>query len=153
MGVKIFNPLRSTSLCLDTSALIYHLEDVSPYSDFTEQIFRSVAVGTTRCVISSLSVAEIFTKPFAQQNQAVISIIENFLLTFPGLEIIPTSYSIARKAAELRAKYRLKTPDAIIVATGLMTSCEGLVANDKQWKRLAKENINIVILDEQVNIP
>jgi predicted nucleic acid-binding protein len=150
LGIKNFDPLTSSSLCLDTSALIYHLEDVAPYSDFTEQLFRAVASSTTRCVISSLSVAEIFTKPFAQQDQAAISIIENFLLTFPGLEIIPTSYSIARKAAELRAKYRLKTPDAIIVATALITNCEGLVSNDLQWKRLSNEKIKVVILDEQI---
>ncbi len=149
MGIKNFDPSQASSLCLDSAALIYHLEDVAPFADFTERIFRAVASGTTRCVISSLSVTELLTKPFAQQDHRAIALIENFLLTFPGLEIIPVNYSIARRAAELRAKYRLKTPDATITATALMTNTEALVTNDQQWNRLSPENIKIIILNEQ----
>jgi predicted nucleic acid-binding protein len=37
-------------------------------------------------------------------------------------------------AAALRAKFRFRTPDAILLATGIGFSATAAVTNDKTWK-------------------
>lgn len=65
-----------------------------------------------------------------------------------GFDLIPLSKSIAYQAAELRAKYTLKTPDAIQIATAIQTNCHAFLTNDKGLKRIVE--LQIWILDDLV---
>ena len=53
---------------------------------------------------------------------------------------------IAEYAAELRAKYRLRTPDALQVSTAISTGCQAILTNDKNWKRVTE--LQVIIVDE-----
>ena len=39
--------------------------------------------------------------------------------TYPKLKLVPLTMNVADRAAELRARYRLSTPDAIQLATAI----------------------------------
>ena len=61
---------------------------------------------------------------------------------------------MAEKAAELRAKYdgnglKLKTPDAIQIATGILNEAEIFLTNDTDLKQI--EEIEVIVLDEITN--
>lgn len=43
---------RFESLGLDSAVLIYHLEDVEPYSELTELVFSAVASGSAASSVS-----------------------------------------------------------------------------------------------------
>ena len=62
------------------------------------------------------------------------------------MTLISVNKNIARRAAELRAKYNLKTPDALHVATALETHCQAFLTNDMGLKRITE--IQILVLDE-----
>jgi predicted nucleic acid-binding protein len=65
------------------------------------------------------------------------------------LEIIELSFVIADTAARLRAEYKLKTPDAIILATALNTNSKYFLTNDQHFISIGeKENIAVLLLDE-----
>jgi predicted nucleic acid-binding protein len=64
---------------------------------------------------------------------------------FPHLSVIPVTDDIAERAAFLRARYNLRTPDAIQVATALISGSPAFLTNDKSLSSI--EGIDIVILD------
>ena len=61
---------------LDSSILIYHLEDLEPYSNLTENIFAAVAEGFLSAVLSTVSVTELLVQPFAAGHQDRIAAFE-----------------------------------------------------------------------------
>jgi len=63
-------------------------------------------------------------------------------------EWMPLTLSIADRAAQLRAEYRLRTPDAIQVATVIAGEATGLVTNDFGMRRV--EGIEVLVLDAVV---
>jgi predicted nucleic acid-binding protein len=93
---------------------------------------------------------EQLTEPIPNGNLGYSIITEIELLSFAGLEEdeenlirtnlktlsqIPLSASIAEKTIQLRRQYRLKTPDAIIVASAW--ECEAiLLSNDRQLAQI-----------------
>ncbi|MBI2939567.1 MAG: PIN domain-containing protein [Chloroflexi bacterium] len=58
-----------------------------------------------------------------------------FLTTFPNLIVLPMDLQVATSAATLRAMQNVSVPDAVIVASGLLTGCEAIVSNDEEWRR------------------
>ena len=51
-------------------------------------------------------------------------------------------------AAELRANYSIKTPDAIQIATAIIHGANNFLTNDPALKRI--DSINVLVLDEEI---
>jgi predicted nucleic acid-binding protein len=64
--------------------------------------------------------------------------------------LLDVDVEISTKAAELMAKYRLKTPDAIQIATAICYFSDYFLTNDKQLKIVSE--LNIMILDEMIEL-
>ncbi len=45
---------------------------------------------------------------------------------------------LAEHAARLRARYGLRTSDAIICATGIVVHADAVVGNDERWKQVVE---------------
>ena len=65
-----------------------------------------------------------------------------------NLRLREVDYKISVRAAKLRAKYGLKTPDAIFVATAFEEGAQAFITNDIKLKRV--EGIKMIILEEFV---
>lgn len=137
-----------TKVCLDSSILIYHLEDMQPYSDLTETIFERIVEGIPKAILSTISITELLVQPFATGREDHVLAFENFLLTFPNISLIPPSYFIAKEGARLRARYGVRTPDALLLATALAEKSEAFLTNDARLKPLRAEGMAIIILDD-----
>jgi len=59
---------------------------------------------------------------------------------------VPPSLAIADRAAQLRAEYNLRTPDAIQAATALLEDADGLITNDAALRRVG--GLEILLVDE-----
>jgi predicted nucleic acid-binding protein len=69
------------------------------------------------------------------------------IITSPDTaDFVEITAAIARSTAEVRAKYNLKLPDALQVAIALEASCEALLTNDAQLKRVTE--LRILVIDE-----
>ena len=149
--VKFLSELkRFRKVGLDTSMLIYHLEDVEPYSELTEAAFAAIAEGSPAAILSTISATELLVQPFAEGRKDRILTCERFVLSLPNMTLIPPSYLIAKEAARLRAAYGIRTPDALLVATMLVERGEALLTNDRGLRRLKGEGLAVLVLDEYV---
>ncbi|HXV64906.1 MAG TPA: PIN domain-containing protein [Vicinamibacteria bacterium] len=149
---KFHNDLRRfESLGLDSAVLIYHLEDVEPYSELTELIFSAVASGSAASILSTISLTELLVKPFAEDRTDAIERIERFILALPKARIVAPTYAIAKEAARLRGKYRIRTPDALLVSTAIHEGAKAFVTNDDRLKRVGAEGIRVLVLDQYVS--
>jgi len=135
---------------LDSSILIYHLEDIEPYSELTEAAFTAIARGSLEAVWSTITAAELLTGPFAAGKPDQIVAFERFIFSFANAVVVPPSYSIAKEAARLRGKYRLRTPDALLIATTLDQGANAFITNDMKLRKLKSEGIVVMVLDDYV---
>jgi predicted nucleic acid-binding protein len=87
-------------------------------------------------------------RPLQLGRQDAADDYETLLSYFPNLQLEPITRLILLEAAGLRARYRLRTPDAIQLATGLQAGATLAVTNDEAWRDLAM--IETVILADLV---
>jgi predicted nucleic acid-binding protein len=62
------------------------------------------------------------------------------------IHLFDVNRSIAERATDLRARYNLRTPDALHVATALISSCDAILTNDNGMKRVRE--IRVLVLDD-----
>jgi predicted nucleic acid-binding protein len=133
-------------IALDSSIFIYHLEDHPRYAPLTEMVFDALERGINRGVTSYLTMMEIITKPKAEGLLHVARDYEYYLTTFPDLTFYEMGLEIARRASDLRATERVKSPDAIQLATAMLYGATAFLTNDKIFERV--KGIDILILDK-----
>jgi predicted nucleic acid-binding protein len=131
---------------LDTSVVIYHLEDHPRYAPVTEMIFNALEKGDNKGVTSYLTLIEILVKPKAEGLLQVARDYEYYLTTFPNLTFHEMGLDIARKASDMRAAERIKTPDAIQLATAVVHGATAFLTNDKIFERV--KGVDIFIFDK-----
>ena len=139
---------RLRKVGLDSSILIYHLEDIAPYADLTEAVFARIAEGSLHAVISTVSLTEILVQPFRAERQDQIDGFEKFLFSLPNTDLKAPDYPVAKGAARLRSKYRIRTPDALLLSTAIGEKAEAFLTNDARLRALKAEGISALILDD-----
>ena len=94
-------------------------------------MFSGIENGSFQALTSILTVTEILVKPQSLGLQNVIDEYIALLGTYPNLKIIPLTldYSAVR-AAEIRSTYKLRTPDAIHLATAWENQTTLFLTND-----------------------
>jgi predicted nucleic acid-binding protein len=145
--IKLDDALSSvTALCFDTAPLIYFIEQHPHYLNIVREIFRRVNSMTIAGLSSVITLTEVLTKPKRLQNAMVESESHNLLLYSRNFNLIPIDYSIAESAASLRARYRLRTPDALQLAAALNSGCEAFLTNDSALQRVTE--LRVLVLDQ-----
>ena len=125
---------------------IYHFEGHSKLAPFAGRVIESLEAGKFRGVASELTLLELTARPLQLGRQDVADDYEVLLGYFPNLELHPISREVLLEAAGLRARYRLRTPDAIQIVTGLHAGATLAVTNDDAWRNLPL--IETVILSD-----
>ena len=90
---------------------------------------------------------ELTVHPWQLDQPAVAREYEALLAHFPHLTLADVTRDVARRAAQLRACYRLRPADALQVATALVHGATAFVSNDQGLARLAPL-LDIIILDD-----
>jgi len=134
---------------LDTVVFIYHFESHPFYLPATSTVLSMVRDGNLDAVISVVTLMEIVVRPLSLGRRAVAEEYEVLLAHFPHLEIHDADRWIARRAAELRARYQVKPADALQVATAQQAGATVFITNDEQLKRLASE-LEVLLLRDFV---
>jgi len=131
---------------IDTMVFIYHLEDHPDFSTITERLFDAVEKGKFHAITSLITLLEILVKPKKEGLTKVVSDYRDLLLTFQNLKFIPVDLRVTDLASTLRAKYSIRTPDAIQIATAIAEGAAAFITNDDQLKKV--NEIEIVLLEE-----
>jgi predicted nucleic acid-binding protein len=135
-----------TTLGLDTPPFIYFIERHPVYLDLVREIFRRIDAGTLVGCCSAITLTEVLTQPKRIQDQQLESEYRNLLTRSRNLTLLPINARMADIAADLRARYRLRTPDALQIATALEANCEAFLTNDTALQRV--QELRILVLNQ-----
>jgi predicted nucleic acid-binding protein len=135
-----------TRLGFDTSPVIYFVEANPKYDALVTEIFQRVANGAPLGITSVITLSEVLVQPILHQHALLQQEYRDLLARGRNFGTLAISAAIAERAAELRARYRLRTPDALQIAAALEAKCEAFLTNDSGLRRVTE--LRVLILDE-----
>ena len=133
-------------LGFDTTPFIYFIEDVAPYADLLDPVFSLLENHALRAVTSTVTFAEILTKPFADKNFSLADEIKFTLKSFSSLSIASIDEKLAEAAALIRARYTIRLPDALQVAAAIQGEATLFLTNDKRVKKVGA--VEVLVLSD-----
>lgn len=131
---------------LDTNLFVYLIEKNKNNFKTVKFLFDKIQKGQLYGVTSTLVYTELLSKPFQEENTVLTDKYRVLLATFPNLTIKEVDKDISLLGAKLRAKYKIKTPDAIFVATGIAENADVFITNDVRLKII--EEKEIILLEQ-----
>ena len=126
------------TLFLDACVLIYWMESVEPfYSELINNLQNlRRQYPEAKFAVSRLSWLECRVKPLRDKDQFLLELYQQFFAT-NDLKIIDLDAQVVDIATGLRAKYNVRTPDALQVASALAISDTVLfITGDIKLKRI-----------------
>lgn len=134
-------------IMFDTSPIIYLIEEHKDFWRITDEIFEFIESNEGYHSFSSvITITEVFTHPLRKLRNEIVEKYRKFLLNSSIFTIYPIDARIAEEAAELRAKYNIKTPDALQIAVGIEYDGTLFITNDKNLKSI--DEMEIFLLEE-----
>ena len=133
----------------DTAPFIYFIEDVAPYADLLDPVFGLVESRRLGAVTSTVTFAEILTKPFAVKNFSLADEIKFTLKTFASLTVLSIDEKLAEAAAHIRTRYTIRLPDALQVAAAIQGEATLFLTNDKRVKKV--EALEVIVLSDYLS--
>jgi predicted nucleic acid-binding protein len=124
---------EGVSITIDTAPIIYFLEGREPLASGYAPLFEWAAQGRNGIVVSAITLAEVMAGPLANGRPALAKTYRHALTEGPGCSLVVVDAEIAETAAAFRAKYRLKLPDAIQLATAVVSGSRCLVTHDRDF--------------------
>jgi len=143
---------RHKQVGVDTMVFVYHLQDHPTYAHLTQSIFAAWENGQNSGVTSVITVLEILVKPKKDGNFEAVRDYRELLMTYPNLHIVDVDINVAILAAGLRAKYAIRTADALQIAAAVNVGASGFITNDEQLKRVAHEGLKVLVLDDLLKV-
>jgi len=145
--MKIADTLSSISLlAFDTVPLIYFIERNPTYIVQMREIMQQIADENLKGTASFLTLTEVLIHPIKIGDATLVQQYETILTKSKNFRLAVIGDTTSRKAAELRALYNLKTPDALHVASAIVTNADAFLTNDKGLRRI--NEIDILLLDD-----
>ncbi len=133
---------------LDANIFIYTLEAHVTYGPAAAQLLKAVANGMVKATASELIYLEVLAgknvKTAAQEGRAS-AFLAGLGIVYKGID-----RQLLIAAAKLRRDFRIKTPDAIHVASAMAVGATQFVTNDQELIKKAVKGIAILSLDEAI---
>ena len=135
MGVEAVGEAlsRCRVLMLDTMVFSYHLSGHADYTPVTSTILRAVESGAVAGLTTTITLAELLTRPAQERDRQALRDYELYLTNFPNLKLVPLDAAVAREAALVRAATGLRMPDAIQIAAARINGADTIATNDRAW--------------------
>ena len=115
----VIDKLKNAIVFLDTAPLIYFIEGNSEYQEKLEKLFILSDEGYFKFLTSSITLLEVLVKPLREGETKIVEQYKTILTNAEGIDIFDITIPITVKAAEMRAKYNIRTPDALQIATSI----------------------------------
>lgn len=146
-SLNIDTALQSTRrLYVDTAPLIYWIEEHSDYITKMDRIIHVIETSPLQAVTSVLTLTEVMVQPLKRDNTDLAQEYQNILVSRDDYTLLSVTAELAISAGAIRARYSLRTPDAIHVASALATDCDAILTNDSDLRRV--EDLNVLVLDD-----
>ncbi len=142
----LVDELRGSRICIDTAPFIYFIEKDPNYLGILRPIFAEIDVGKIDAITSTITLLEVLVLPFKTKNESLAEKYREILLYAEGLTTFEIFHEVSELSSKLRAKYSIRTPDAIQIAVGIIYGADTFLTNDSGLKKV--KDIKIVILED-----
>ena len=146
--MALISGLEPGPVALDTAPLIYYIEEDAALLPAIAALFEASAAGQFPLVTSTISLLEVLVLPFRRGRPDLADRYREILVKNRQCTLIPVDSLVAERAATLRAKYRLRTPDAIQVATAWTAQATAFVTTDHSLEKI--QEIPVILLEKIV---
>ena len=125
---------------LDTNVIIGITETQSGMADGQKGLVNALLNRKLVGVTSEISLAECLVKPIKENDQALVDLYMELFSDESGLVISSIDRLILIEAAQVRARDKIKLPDAVHFATAQLSGCNTFITNDKRLASLWGKN-------------
>ncbi|MFQ5420240.1 MAG: type II toxin-antitoxin system VapC family toxin [Anaerolineae bacterium] len=144
MGV--LDQLEGSIVGLDTAPLIYFIERHPTFHAVVKPFFVALTEEKFSIVTSTVTLVETLTHPLRLKKPDLAQRYQEILLNAENLTTLAVSPASAIKAAEIRADYNLRTPDAIQLATAVIANAAFFLTNDRTLQKFP--DVQVIVLDD-----
>lgn len=142
----LVDEVRGKRICIDTAPIIYFIEEHPKYRDIIRPIFVEIDSKNIEAITSTITLLEVLVHPFRTNNETLAEKYREILLSSEGLFTFEILHEVSEMASRLRAKYSLRTPDAIQIAVGILYGAINFLTNDPNLKKISE--IKVLVLDD-----
>ncbi len=127
---------------IDTNIFIYFIEGCEePYASESSNVIELIIKGNFNSIFSTLSLTEFLVFPLKENDKELYNSYLSFFGNFPNSKIVSLDEEIAIEAAKLRAKYNIRTPDSIHLATSITNQVNVFITNDLNLKKVKEISV------------
>ena len=129
---------------IDTMLFIYLMEQKGALYHRASQVFAELENNKISLVCSTMVITELLQQPIRHGNLALVNEYQRILLVESSIEFISLTVPVATRAAEIAGRYKLKTPDAIHLASSLEVGAKAFITADKKIKSI--QSLEVIYL-------
>jgi predicted nucleic acid-binding protein len=118
------------SLYLDSNILIYLIEGNAEVGQLVLAAFHEIEVHKIVLYTSEITITECLHGAYRAGLEELAQHYLDLMATEQFITLLPVNFEVCVEAARLAASHRLKTVDAIHLATATLAGCQALLSND-----------------------
>ena len=141
-----WGPALGRRTYLDANLYIYLFEGVPRYRQLMADLVREIDRQDIRVIASELTFVEILPGPVREGRRRLVANYLELMQRTPRFTLAPADRPVIERAVQLRADLRLRSMDALHLATALVHGCETFLTNDERLA--APDEIRLVTLKE-----
>lgn len=122
-------------IALDTNVFVYALENQGKLGDGARDLLQRIKAEKPIVYTSVITIHEVLTGVY---KKGMAEKVPDYVLAITGdglIRIVDFTQQIALTSAQIRAKYGLKTPDAIQIASAISAGASTFFTGDKRIPR------------------
>lgn len=144
----LINLIRYAKVYLDANIFIYTFGGYSIYREILLPVIDLSEKNEIFAVTSELTLAEVMVAPLMRQNKEIEQLYDSVIQDSSTLSVVPLKRNVLLSAAALRARYSIKLPDALHLATAQITDCRFFLTNDNRFKSI--NNLQVLYLRDYI---
>lgn len=144
----LMDELHGPKVCIDTAPIIYFIEKHPKYLNTIKSLFVEIGAGNIEAITPTITLLEVLVHPFRKNDHSLARKYREVLLYSENLTTYEISHEVSELSAKLRAKYSIKTPEAIQTAVCILYGANTFLTNDPDLKKVSEAKV--LILDDFV---
>ena len=141
------DPIRGSTTFFDTAPVIYFVEENAHYLDTVSPFFAAAVSGSLHAITSVVTLSESLVMPLRTGAVSLAETYRELLAPSAGIAVYPVTQQIAEEAAQIRATHpRIRTPDALQMATAVVAGAQYFLTNDKALPNLP--TLQMLVVDD-----